>query len=244
MAFGIKFNGKPIPSYVKVRSVKYTALPELQNNFARKTSGVGLVDAGTQILGKTVTVEFSIIRGNKSILQLTQDFAKWLMGNNFNLSPLEITDGETVTFQAKVNNGVEITDALAVGEGTIEFIVPTGVASGGNSDVSVVGNKITVYYTGSAVSFPQVTVTLDQPTSTIRIQDPNNGRHVTVYGSFKSGDTIQIDCMAKRVKINGYINMKGVSLDSTWISYPTSGTYVIQCLGTGQWSCRVPLKYY
>lgn len=244
MAFGIKFNGKPIPSYVKVRSVKYTALPELQNNFARKTSGVGLVDAGTQILGKTVTVEFSIIRDGRSILQLTQDFAKWLMGNNFNLSPLEITDGEKVTFQAKVNNGVEITDALAVGEGTIEFIVPTGVAEGSNSDVAVVGNNITVYYTGSAVSFPQVTVVLDEPTSTVKIQDPNSGRQVTVNGSFRAGDTIHIDCMAKRVKINGYVNMKGVSLNSTWISYPTAGTYKIQCVGTGSWSCRVPLRYY
>ncbi len=108
MAFGIKFNGKPIPSYVKVRSVKYTALPELQNNFQRKTSGVGLVDAGTQILGKTITVEFSLIKDSRSILQLTQDFAKWLMGNNFNLSPLEITDGEKVTFQAKVNSYTSI----------------------------------------------------------------------------------------------------------------------------------------
>lgn len=244
MAFGIKFNGKPIPSYVRVRSVKYTALPELQNNFQRKISGVGLVDAGTQILGKTVTVEFSIIKDNRSILQLTQDFAKWLMGNNFNLSPLEITDGEKVTFQAKVNNGVEITDALAVGEGTIEFIVPTGVATGGNSDVSVVGNKITVYYTGSAISFPQVSVTLEEATSVVRIQDPRSGRQVTVNGNFRAGDTIEIDCMAKRVKINGYINMKGVSLNSTWISYPTSGTYTIQCVGTGVWSCRVPLRYY
>lgn len=244
MAFSIKFNGKSIPSYVKVRSVKYTALPELQNNFARKTSGVGLVDAGTQILGKTVTVDFSLIRDNRSVLQLTQDFAKWLMGNNFNLSPLEITDGEKVTFQAKVNNGVEITDALAVGEGSIEFIVPTGVAEGSNSNVSVVGNKITVYYTGSAVSFPQVSVTLTAATSTIKISDPSSGRHVTVNGSFRAGDTIDIDCLAKRVKINGYVNMKGVSLNSTWLSYPTAGTYTINCVGTGQWSCRVPLRYY
>ncbi|MDZ5038617.1 hypothetical protein GNF66_16010, partial [Clostridium perfringens] len=119
-----------MPSYVKVRAVHYSALPELENNFKQKTSGIGLIDTGTQILGKKIKVDFSIVRDNRSLLQLTQDFAKWLMGNNFNLSPLEITDGETYTFQAKVNNGVEISDAFMVGEGSIEFMVPTGDAQG------------------------------------------------------------------------------------------------------------------
>ncbi|MGV2685132.1 hypothetical protein GNF82_12105 [Clostridium perfringens] len=243
MAFNIKFNEKSIPSYVKVRAVHYSALPELENNFKQKTSGIGLIDTGTQILGKKIKVDFSIVRDNRSLLQLTQDFAKWLMGNNFNLSPLEITDGETYTFQAKVNNGVEISDAFMVGEGSIEIMDPTGVAQGSDADVAVVGNKIANYYTGSAVSFPQVTVVLTEATNNIRIQD-NKGGNITVSGNFKIGDTVYIDCMSKRVKVNGYVNMKGVSLSSTWLYFPTAGTYEIQCVGTGQWSCRVPLRYY
>lgn len=242
--FSIKFNGKTIPDYIRVRAVKYTALPELQNSFTSKTSGVGMVDNGTRILGKKVVVEFTIIKDHRSMLQLTQDFAGWLMGNNFNLSPLEITEGETVTYQAKVNNGVEITDALAVGEGTIEFMVPTGVAQGSDTPVSVEGNKISVFYTGTAITYPTVTLDVNANTSVIKIADATSGRQVTVYGDFRAGDTVQIDCQQKRVRINGYINMKGVSLDSNWISFPTAGSYTINCLGLGVWSCRVPLRYY
>ena len=190
MSFNIKFNGKAIPNFVKVRAVKYTALPELQNSFKSKTSGVGLIDNGTQILGKTITLDISIIKDHRSVLQLTQELAGWLMGNNFNLSPLEITDGEKVTFQAKVSNGVEITDALTVGEGTIEFIVPTGVAEGQGSPVSISGNTITIYYTGTAISYPVVTVDITSPTQVIRITDPDTGRQVTVYENFRAGDTV------------------------------------------------------
>lgn len=242
--FNIKFNKKPIPDYVRVKAVKYTALPELQNSFTSKTSGVGMVDNGTRILGKKITVEFAIIKDHRSILQLTQHFAGWLMGNNFNLCPLEITDGETVTYQAKVNNGVEISDALTVGEGAIEFMVPTGVAQGSDTPVSVDGNTITIFYTGTAITYPTITLDVESPCGVVKVTDPSNGRHVTVYGEFKAGDTVQIDCQGKRVRINGYINMKGVSLDSNWIAYPTAGSYTINCLGLGIWSCRVPLRYY
>lgn len=244
MAFNIRFNGVNIPSYVKVTAVSYAALPELQHNFSSKTSGVGLVDNGTQILGKTISVSFTIIPTDKSILQLTQDFAKWLVGDNFNLSTLEVTDGETFTYQAKVNNSVEIADDLQTGSGTIEFIVPTGVAEGSNAGVSVSGNKITVNYTGSAISYPVVQLDVTAPTSTVSISDPDTGRRVTVYGSFRAGDTVIIDCRNKRVRINGYINMKNVAIDSTWITYYREGTYTINCTGTGTWSCRVPLRYY
>lgn len=244
MAFKVSFNGKAVPNFVKIKAVKYTALPELQNSFVTRTSGVGLIDNGTQILGKTIKMDFILIKDHRSILQLTQEFAGWLMGNNFNLSPLVITDGETVTYQAKVSNGVEISDAIAVGEGTVEFIVPTGVAEGGNAPITISGNTITVNYTGTAITYPVVKVDLTQSTSVVKISDPDNGREVIVYGSFRAGDVVEIDCRNKRVKVNGYINMKGVALESTWLSYPTTGTYKINCLGAGTWTCRVPIRYY
>lgn len=242
MSFSVKFNHKAIPDFVKVRAVKYTALPELQNSFKSKTSGVGLIDNGTRILGKTVTLDISIIKDHRSILQLTQELAAWLTGNNFNLSPLEITDGERVTFHAKVSNGVEITDALSVGEGSIEFIVPTGVSQGSDAPVKVEGNTITVFYTGTAITYPTITCDVTSACSTIRVTC--NGRTVTVRGDFKAGDRVEIDCMAKRVKHNNYINMKLVSIDSSWLSFPSAGTYTINCLGSGVWSCTVPMRYY
>lgn len=244
MAVNITFNGRSMPSYMRVKAVNFTALPELQHNMTQKTSGVGLIDNGTQILGKTVSVDFILIKGKKTLLELQRDFSQWLTGNNFKLSPLVITDGITVTYQAKVNNSVDITDAYATGEGTIEFMIPTGVADVGNSDVSVIGNLITVFYTGSAITYPVVTVDVSAPCSMLGIYDQQYGRNVVVYGSFRAGDTVVFDCRNKRVKINGYISMKGVSLDSTWLSYPTAGTYQIECTGEGVWSCTVPLRFY
>lgn len=244
MAFNIKFNGVDIPPYIKVTAVSYAALPELQHNFSSRTSGIGLVDNGTQVLGKNIKVSFTMLPTDKTILQLTQDFAKWLVGDNFNLCTLEVTDGETFTYQAKVNNSVEIADDLRMGNGVIEFVVPTGVAEGDNAGITVSGNKITVNYSGSAVSYPVVQLDVTASTGTVAIHDPANGRRVTVYGSFRAGDTVVIDCKNKRVRVNGYINMKNVAMDSTWISYSKEGTYTINCTGTGNWSCRVPLRYY
>ena len=243
MAFNITFNGQPIPSFVKVTGVRYTALPELQHNLQAKTSGVGLIDNGTQILGKTVSIDFVLVKDHRSILQLSQEFAKWLIGNDFKLSPLAITDGETITYQAKVSNNVQITDAWRTGEGTVEFLIPTGVAQGSNAPITVNGNTITVDYTGSAISYPVIICNVSATTTMLSVSSSNGGR-ITVHGNFRAGDTVVFDCLNKRIKVNGYINMKGMSLDSTWLSFPTEGSYTITGLGSGSWTCTVPLRYY
>lgn len=241
--FKITFNNIDIPSFIKVRAVEFTVLPSISHNFKQVAGGRGLLEAGTSIGGKVLKMKILIVpEANKSLTEMSREFAYWLRGNNFKTSSLVISDESTMTYQAKVNTAVDISDLIFVGEGEVEFIVPSGVAKS-NTTVPVTINagasKITVNYNGTAPTNPVITWTPSATltNATLNLVCVETGHKVSLTGNFTAGQTITIDCSKKVVKRGTSVDMKLVNFDSDWITLDGRSTYNITWNQAGTYTC-------
>lgn len=245
MAFNVTFNGISIPSFVGVRTVDFTVLPDISHSFKQIIGGMGLREAGTSIGGKTLKMKIIIIPDpNKSLTSMARELAYWLMGNNFKVSPLVISDENTMTYQAKINSAVDVSDLIYLGEGELEFIVPSGIAKSSTTvpvTVNTPSSKFTITYNGTAPTYPVInwTPSANLTNATINFTCVETGDTVSLTGNFTSGQTILIDCENKVVKRAGTVEMTLINYSSNWIRLKTRGTYNITWSqsGTYTYSC-------
>lgn len=221
--FIVNFNSIDMPSFLKVKSVNTSILPEVKNNFQEIVGGVGLIDGGFSIGGKVISLDIIlVVPEDKSLLEIQRELAWWLKGDNFKLSPLVISDECQLEYMAKVDSSVDISDLTYIGEGTINFIVPSGMAINRNIQYGAIeGNKkIVVDYIGTAEAFPtfKFTPSQDYSNTTLRISDINRGINCLVTGNFEADKTITINCDKKFVKINDSLNLNMINLESEWLS--------------------------
>lgn len=244
--FKITFNGVDIPSFVKVRTVDFSVLPSISHTFKQIAGGRGLLEAGTSIGEKVLKMRIVIVpTTGKSLTDMSRELAYWLQGNNFKLSDLIISDEDTKTYRAKINGSVDISDLIYVGEGDLEFVVPSGVAKSSTVvpvNIDTGASKITVTYNGTAPTKPVITWI---PTSTLTGVTLNftcveTGKMISLTGTFESGITITIDCEMRVVKRGGVVDMKVINYTSDWITLPSRGTYNITWNQVGNYtaSCR------
>lgn len=221
--FYINFNGMDIPDFVRVKAVNTTALPEISNNYKNVAGGFGVISTGTAVGGKTIEIEFVIVLPKGlNLLQAERELAYWLMGNDFKLSPLVISDECELEYQAQVNGNVNVSDLLVAGEGTIEFFVPRGVATHRFTKHGAVDNtnkEVVVDYYGTADSFPvfEFTPSREYVKESFRLTHKEKGESLILTGNFKAGEKITIDCNKKLVKIGNDLQLNMLDLQSRWL---------------------------
>lgn len=240
--FNIVFNGKNLPDFVRVKAVSTTALPYVSHNILT-LSGGSIIDGGTQTGSKIISVDFVIDTSKStvgtSVFQLTRELGLWLKGNRYALSELYISEAEGTYYLAKVNNSVDVQDAMFIGEGTIEFIVPSGYGYTKRDIVATVsGSTLTTDYTGTIASYPIIewTPTIDY-SGNVTFRYDETGSVFSMTGLFKAGKKVVIDCAKKNVKIDGVVNMKVVQLSSKWFTFRETSTCTLVANVSGTFAC-------
>lgn len=228
----LNFNGADVPNFVKVKRVNISALPSVSTNLKANAGGYGVLSGESTFGEKVISADVSIvIPSGYSLQKCARELAVWLQGDNFKLSPLIISDDAEVHYMAKISNSVAINDLIFAGEGTIEFVVPSGVAVG--SVKSYTGTtKSTFTYGGTAKAYPQIELTLNSQISNgvVNITNVKTGEKISLAGTFQAGNKIKIDCSKHLVKVNDKLQLNMLSLDSQFF-----GTVV----GANEISCSI-----
>lgn len=228
----LNFNGKSLPKFMKVKRVNISALPSVSTNLKANAGGYGVLSGESTFGEKVISADVSIvIPSGYSLQKCARELAVWLQGDNFKLSPLIISDDAEVHYMAKISNSVAINDLIFAGEGTIEFVVPSGVAVG--SVKSYTGTtKSTFTYGGTAKAYPQIELTLNSQISNgvVNITNVKTGEKISLAGTFQAGNKIKIDCSKHLVKVNDKLQLNMLSLDSQFF-----GTVV----GANEISCSI-----
>lgn len=231
----LNFNGIDIPKFVKVRAVNISALASVSTNLKESAGGYGVLSGSSTFGEKIITADVSIvIPSGYSLQKCARELAGWLVGNNFQLSPLIIKDDAEVHYMAKINNSVDISDLIFAGEGSIEFVVPSGVAVSNTTKTYSGTTKTSFTYGGTIKAYPQIEVTINSGISSgsVNIVNVKTGEKVSLAGSFAVGDKIIIDCSKHLVKVNDKIQLNMLSLDSQFFGTVLGGNE-ISCSSTG-----------
>lgn len=225
----LNFNGKDLPNFVKVKRVNISALPSVSTNLKANAGGYGVLSGESTFGEKVISADVSIvIPSGYSLQKCARELAVWLQGNNFKLSPLIISDDAEVHYMAKISNSVAISDLIFAGEGTLEFVVPSGVAVG-NEVKTYSGTTRAVFdYAGTIKAFPQIEVTINSevPSGSVNIVNVKTGEKISLAGSFAVGNKIIVDCSKHLVKINDNMQLNMLSLDSQFFGTVVGGNEI------------------
>ena len=231
----LNFNGVDIPNFIKVRAVNISALASVSTNLKTNAGGYGVLSGNSTFAEKVISADISIvIPSGYSIQKCARELAGWLKGNDFKLSPLIIKDDSEVQYMAKVNNSVDISDLIFAGEGSIEFVIPSGVALGTSTKTYTGTTRAVFTYGGTIKAYPQIEVTMNSQinSGSINIVNVKTGEKISLAGSFNIGDKIVIDCSKHLVKVNDEIQLNMLSLDSQFFG-TVLGANEISCSSTG-----------
>jgi predicted phage tail component-like protein len=243
MAFKITFNGADIPSFIGVRTVDYSVLPKISHEFKSIAGGRGLLEAGTSVGEKIIKMKIVVLPDTgKSLTEMTREFGFWLLGTDTKTHSLVISDDATMTYQAKINNSVDITDLIYAGEGELEWIVPSGVGKSSTTVPVTVNNStktMVITYNGSAPTQPVITWT---PATTLTgvtqvFTNTGTGKSFSITGTFTAGVAITVDFAKKVVKRGSTVDMLIVNYSSDWLTLPSRGTYTITGTQAGTYTC-------
>ena len=247
-AFNINFNGVDMPDFLRVVAVNTTLFPELTHSFKSVAGSKGVRETGTTWGAKEIDIDFKIIvPKDKSLLQIERELAYWLMGNNFKTSPLIISDEPDLLYMAKVKEATKVKDAIFLGEGTITFVVPHGVATNRfEKHGAVSGREVSIYYTGTAESYPVIEFTPSATyTKTVfKVYNPSNGSAVILNGTFNAGEKILIDCEKSLVKVGGKLALSMINLQSEWLKIEGRGLHRFVANLEGTLSCTYKENWY
>lgn len=229
----LNFNGVLIPNFIKVRAVSISALPSINTNLKGNTAGFGSLNGKTSFGETYLKADISIvIPKGYSLQKCAREFAVWLKGNNFELSPLIVEDDAEIRYMAKASSSVDISDLIYAGEGTLEFVIPSGCGESITEKTATGTPKVSIDYLGSQRTFPIIEVTVGGTASTVVINHVQKGDSVFLNGSFNQGDKIFIDCSKHLVKVNNEVHMELIGLSSKFIELD-SGTNEISCSVSG-----------
>lgn len=222
----LKFNNKNLPDFIKVRKVTVQTLPTVTTNMKSIAGGFGCVSGKSSFAEKVIKADVSIIIPKGETLQsCARTLAGWLKGDNFKVSPLVLLDDTSVQYMAKVNSSISLSDLIFVGEGSLEFVVPSGLAENVSSK-SATGTK-TVSFTnnGTHTILPEIQVTLSEAVNdgTVLITHVQSGDRIILNGTFKAGDVVTINNSKHLVKMNNNVSMNMIGLSTNFFEIGEGG---------------------
>lgn len=227
----LNFNGRDLPEFIKVQTVNIQTLPVVNMNLKQIVGSSGRLAGRSDLGEKTITCEIMVVIPNGYSLQkCARELAVWLRGDDFNLSPLIIKDDPDVRYMAKIGASVDLTDLFVAGQGTIEFIIPSGDAEAVTTSSASGTNSVTVNNTGTKRVFPVIKATIGTAAhgGTVNIRNNTTGDRLTLNGNFKAGDVFTIDCLKNLVKKGDNVDISMLNLESKFFDL-REGKNVIQC---------------
>ena len=220
----VKFNGVEIPSFIKITGITFPVLPDVDVRETRVPRRLGNVDNGVKFGGKTINLSVVLLSDkNKSIQTQSDELKAWLKGDNWNVSKLVLGDQPNKYYLARVSNEVEINDLFVNGEGNIDFYSADPVKYDATESTANSTNAIAnITYTGLENAPTNITIQVTSDCTNIQLTHQQTGKVLRLVGTFKIGQTINIDNSKKVVKLNGTTAMTLVAFDSDWL-YLVSG---------------------
>ncbi len=231
----ITFNNIKIPSFVKVQKIDVQTLPTIETNLKSIVGSSGRLAGRTTLGEKTISCDVIIvIPADYTLQKCSRELAVWLRGDNFKLSPLIISDDKDIRYWAKVSNSAEISDLLVAGQGTIEFVVPSGDSEAVRESTVTATDRIRVSNNGTKTVYPvmKLVVGTAVTNNNILVQNTTTGESLSLYGNVQTGDTITIDCNKNLVKKNNEVAMNMLSLTSEFFGLQL-GANEITCNNAG-----------
>lgn len=222
----MKFNNKPLPSFLKITSFKYSVLPEITLKLSDVPGRAGAIDNGISFGTRSYEFDFVLLvkPGKEDVMQYVKEFKVWAKGDNWNLSKL-VFDAEPGKYEmARIDSNIELSDMFLHGEGSFTMIVPTpGKIDLNESVVNATAGKAVVKYTGLEKSPALIEITVPANCSNIKVLHQEQRKESSLLGSFKTGQVILIDSNTKVVKVDNNVAMKVVDLEHDW-QYLKEGT--------------------
>lgn len=213
----LKFNNKKLPDFVRVRKITVQTLPTVSTNLKSVAGGFGCVSGQSTFGEKKIVADISVvIPEGESLQSCARILAGWLKGDNFKVSPLVILDDESVQYMAKVNTDVSLSDLIFVGEGSLEFVVPSGLAESVKTKTATGTKTVSITNNGTHTILPEIQVTLSEAVNsgTVLITHVQSGDRIILNGTFKAGDIVTINNSKHLVKINNNVSMNMIGLNT------------------------------
>lgn len=227
----LKFNNKNLPDFVRVKKITIQTLPTVSTNLKNVAGGFGVISGKSTFAEKKIVADVSIVIPKGQTLQsCARVLAGWLKGDNFKVSPLILLDDASVQYMAKVSSNVSLSDLIFAGEGSIEFVVPSGLAESVTSKTATGTNTVSFTNSGTHTILPEVQVTINTAVNngTVLITHTQTGDKITLTGTFRAGDKVIINNTKHLVKVNGNVSMNMIGLNTKFFEI-AEGEHSISC---------------
>ncbi|MGG0487248.1 distal tail protein Dit [Priestia aryabhattai] len=168
----IKFAGINIPSYVRVNAIKYSVLPSIDSKTEKVYGRYGEYDFGTEVGTSTIKLDIQIVGiDDHDVIKKARDLAQWLYYED--LQPLILDDEPDKQYMARLVGDTDIEETFRIGSGTLEFLVPSGVAEALTdttfSTSPSTTDPFTVTNNGGIDAYPIVDLTMKKDSTSIAL---------------------------------------------------------------------------
>ena len=240
----IKFNNKPLPSFLKITGYSFPVLGEVGLRETEIPRRIGTIDSGINIGAKTITFSLLLVPDkDKSILHQADELKEWIKGDDWEVSQLIFDEQPDRYLLGRFANNIELKDLFIAGEGELVFKAtdPLKYSTQSSSKAST-GGLATFTYNGLEKAPAVITVQITTACKNFTLTHSQTGKVISILGDFKAGQTVVIDCDKKLAKLNGITQMKLIDLENDWI-YLQKGTNNIQFNTTGAIKNEFQVKY-
>lgn len=240
----IKFNNKPLPSFLKITGYSFNVLGDVAIKETEIAGRVGNIDNGVSFGSKSISFSVVVIPDkNKGILEQSDELKEWVMGDNWKVGQLIFNEQPSKYILGRFANSIELKDLFVLGEGELLFTAsdPLKYSTQSSSKASTRG-LATFTYNGLEKAPAVITVQITTGCKNFTLTHSQTGKVISILGDFKAGQTVVIDCDKKLAKLNGITQMKLIDLENDWI-YLQKGTNNIQFNTTGAIKNEFQVKY-
>ena len=212
----IIFNGKPLPSFVIIKSIDTQILSDISNTTIKRT--IGYRHKKIEFGNKIISINFSLERiETLPLFEQQQELLKWVKGDNWKESKLILPDKPDTYYMAICNNKIDLANGDLESEGTIEFLVCNPYRIGNNT-ITLKINELQNYYgeIGSENIKPKIIFDITEDCTEIKLSIKNSDydNFIRFKHNFLTGDKLTIDMETKKITLNGEVKMQILTLDS------------------------------
>lgn len=242
----LTFNNKPLPDFVKVTAVTFSTLGANEIIEATSARQVGNRFSRMKRGGATCTVTLLLdTHGSQwNIMQMKDELKRWARGDKWRPSRLVFDKTADRYNLAVITNSVDIEDLFEYATTELEFYMADPLAyATTDTSVAPLNGVLTVDYTGNEDAKPVFTFVLNAQTTKITIKKVGSNEALTLTGTMAAGDTIEVDCMNKRIKKNGLNYIGAMTLESDWLVIGVDEVTTFKITGATNASMRYRTAY-
>lgn len=214
----LKFNNVELPEFIRVVGRTISVLPPVSVVSTKLPNAVGQRFNRVELEPREYNFEIKVVPVEGCNLDEQMDqFQKWLIGNDFQPSPLVFKEQPNRYMNAVVTGNTDITDLFVAGEGAFTLRADNPLKYLEKSQSTNGKGSCTVNYSGTRKEQAVIEIALDKACKKVEIVNSADSKKVvSLSADFKAGQKITVDCKKKLVKLNGKVDMNLLNLSSDW----------------------------